>query len=149
MIKSLLRINPLQNLFFFLMLVLIIAIDLTFVIWLLVTPQATTYRSLEGKFVTYLPKVEPKLVIQLYLTYDRGRDPTTRIKIQGKEYQQEKELYDRISEIYAEAQAEEQHIEFAIDGDGNVPYQEIINVLNTCRKAGIECSYLYAGEERP
>lgn len=116
---------------------------------------ATKFKSLEGKFSSYLPKdvglessvvINPNLdEVRIKLHFNESAQTTmlTRIEIilsNLKRYHLAswEELAQDMQAKRAEHKASNIKIPFIIDPDSKVPLQAVIYALNACRKARIE-----------
>jgi len=145
--RSLFKINPLYELSFSLLFILIIVINIACLIMVLYIPMIPGPRPLEGKLLVYLPKIEvvTASAIPIHLTYNYNpiynynpyQRPKSQIEMGDKECSDWDDLSTKVSQIYQDNRTKNKDISFIIDGPDNIPFQEIINALNSLKKAGI------------
>ena len=115
---------------------------------------ATKFKSLEGKFLSYLPKdvglessvvVNPNLdEVRIRLIFDESAQATMltqiQIKLTADRYFLEnwEDLAQDMQARYDVHEANNVEIPFVIDPDPQVPLQAVVYALNACRKARIE-----------
>lgn len=113
---------------------------------------ATRFKSLEGKFLTYMPEnigivsdeeIPPLQLdeVRIKLIYDETAAVKTRIrvKLSTLEYALNDwdELYRDMADKYEKHRLAGIEIPFLIDPDPEVPFQAVVSALNACRKARI------------
>ncbi len=108
---------------------------------------STKFRVLEGKLSSYLPKdkglnaariVDPVLEeIRILLSYDDDAGATT-IRVGEQVLANEQDMIRVVGGFYEEYRSLGRKAPVIVDAQPDVPFRDVVFVLNTCQKAKID-----------